>query len=156
MNFEEVIGRFGVYGASFVIGFVSGLVPFVNSEVYLLFVSPFSARPTLVPIAILSASGQLLAKTILYLAGRGVISMKMTKMRDRIDAVHKKFVEWRHKTDALIFVSSALGLPPFYVVSVVAGAAKLNFPKFFVIGLVGRSMRFAVIVLFPQFVMRFI
>ena len=84
MNFEELVGKVGVYAASFVVGFVSGLVPFVNSEVYLVAVSPMVTRPALAPIALLSAAGQMVAKTIIFYAGRGVFKINMGKLEQKI------------------------------------------------------------------------
>jgi membrane protein YqaA with SNARE-associated domain len=135
MNSEELIAKVGIYGASFVVGFVSGLVPFVNSELYLVAVSSMVARPALLPIALLSASGQMVAKTIIFYAGRE---------------------DWENKADFLMLISASVGLPPFYVVSFVAGALKLHYIRFFIAGIIGRSIRFAAIVYFPQLVLKYI
>lgn len=156
MDFEALTGKVGIYLASFVVGFVSGLVPFVNSEIYLVAVSSVAARPALMPIALLVAAGQMVAKTILFYAGQGVFKINMGKYQSKVEAVQDKFVRWKNKTDALIFMSAALGLPPFYVVSFVAGALKLNVIKFVVVGLVGRGIRFAALVYFPQFVLKYV
>ena len=145
-----------MYAASFVVGFVSGLVPFVNSELYLLLVSPMVSRPALVPVALLCALGQMGAKLILFYAGRGVFNIPIGRHQKRIDAVKKKFQEWEGKVDLLILMSAFVGLPPFYAVSVVAGGMKLGAVKFFIAGFIGRAGRFAVIVYFPQLIMRFI
>lgn len=156
MDFENLVAKVGVYAGSFVVGFVSGLVPFINSELYLVAVSPIVARHSLIPIALLTAVGQMVAKTIIFYAGRGVFKINMGKLEGRIEAVQKKFSEWENKVDLLIFGSATIGLPPFYVVSFVAGALDLHFLRFLVAGLLGRSIRFAVIVYFPQVVLRYI
>jgi membrane protein YqaA with SNARE-associated domain len=156
MNFEELIGKVGIYAASFVVGFVSGLVPFVNSELYLVAVSPMVSRPALLPIALLSATGQMAAKTIIFYAGRGVFKINMGKLDRKIEAVQQKFQEWENKADALMLISAAVGLPPFYVVSFVAGALKLHYIRFFAAGIIGRSIRFTAIVYFPQLVLKYI
>lgn len=154
MNFEELIGRVGVYPAGFVVGFVSGLVPFVNTEIFLVVVSPFVLRPALAPIALITALGQMVAKSILFYAGKGVFSIKMGRHEKRIKAVQKKFMEREGRADVLIFVSAVLGFPPFYATSFVAGALKLHFVNFLVAGFVGRSIRFGLIIYFPQLLMR--
>jgi membrane protein YqaA with SNARE-associated domain len=156
MEFQDVIDKVGIYAASFVIGFISGLVPFVNSELYLLVVSPLASKPALAPIAALSALGQMVAKSLLFYAGRGALKIPMGRYEKKIEKVQQKFIEWENKLDLLIFVSAFVGFPPFYAVSVVAGSMKLNFTKFAIVGLVGRTMRFLAIVYFPQLVMRFI
>jgi len=156
MNFEELIGSVGVYAASFVVGFVSGLVPFVNSELYLLLVSPMVSRPALVPIALLSALGQMGAKLVLFYAGRGVFNIPFGRHQKRIDKVKEKFQQWENRLGALILLSAFAGIPPFYAVSVVVGGMKLNVVKFGVLGYIGRAARFTIIVYFPQLVMRFV
>ena len=156
MNFEELIGSSGVYAASLIVGFVSGLVPFVNSEVYLLLVSTTVSKPALAPVAVLSAIGQMGAKTVLFYAGRGMLKVPMGRHQNRIESVQAKFLEWEGRAGLMMFVSAAVGFPPFYAVSVVAGSLKLNVIKFEVAGLIGRTIRFGVIVYFPQLVMRFI
>jgi membrane protein YqaA with SNARE-associated domain len=158
MNFEELVGKVGVYAASFVVGFVSGLVPFVNSELYLIAVSPMVARPALLPIALLSAAGQLTAKTIIFYAGRGVFKINMGRLEQKIEKVQKKFQQWERekKTDLLMLISATTGYPPFYVLSFVAGAVKLHYIRFLTIGIIGRSIRFTAIVYFPQLVLKYI
>ena len=156
MNFEELIGKVGVYAASFLIGFVSGLVPFVNSEGFLVVVSPMVGRHALLPIALLTAAGQMVAKSILFYAGRGVFTINMGRLEKRIEAVQRKFKAWEGKVDLLVLLSASVGIPPFYVLSFVAGAVKLNFFRFVSVGLVGRSIRFAVIIYFPQLILRYI
>ena len=156
MNFEEIISSQGIYLASLVVGFVSGLVPVVNSEVYLLLVSPMATKPQLAPIAFLSAVGQMIAKTLLFYVGRGALKIPIGKHQDKIDKVHEKFAQWENRAGLLMLLSAAVGFPPFYAVSVVAGSMKMHVMKFVIVGLIGRTIRFGAIVYFPQFVMRFI
>ncbi len=156
MNFEEVIASVGVYAGSFVVGFVSGLVPIINAELFLIAVSPIAARHSLLPIALLAALGQMAAKTIIFYAGRGVIRINTAKIEGRIEAVQKKFKEWENKVDVLILLSAIIGLPPLYLVAFVAGALKLHFLRFLAAGITGRSIRFAVIVYSPQLVLKYL
>ncbi len=156
MNFEELIGKVGIYAASFVVGFVSGLVPFINSEVYLVAVSTMVGRQALLPVALLSAAGQMVAKTIIFYAGRGVFKINMGKLEKKIEAVQKKFQDWEKKADVLMLISASVGMPPFYVVSFVAGGLKLHYIRFLIAGITGRSIRFAAIVYFPQLVLKYI
>ena len=152
MSFEELIAKFGLYVGSLVLGLVSGLVPVVNSELYLLAVSTIATRPALFPIAVLTAPGQMLGKTILFYAGRGVIKIPTRKYEAKMEAVKQKFERWQNKTDLLIFISAFAGVPPLYVVSVVGGAINVNFARFFVVGMIGRVVRFAAVVFFPELV----
>jgi membrane protein YqaA with SNARE-associated domain len=48
-----------------------------------------------------------------------------------------------------VFVSAATGVPPFAVVSPLAGGWRLRLSSFLVMGFAGKSARFAGIVLVP-------
>jgi membrane protein YqaA with SNARE-associated domain len=54
----------------------------------------------------------------------------------------------------LVFVSSALGIPPFYVVSILAGALQIQFSRFLGAGLCGRLVRFGLLALIPGLAVR--
>jgi membrane protein YqaA with SNARE-associated domain len=156
MSFEELVSKVGVYAGSFVVGFVSGLIPVFNSEVFLVAVSPIVARHSLVSIALLSTIGQMTAKTIIFYAGRGVVRIDMGKFERKLESVQKKFREWEGKVDALILLSAIVGLPPLYLVSFVAGAAKIHFARFLAAGFTGRFIRFMVVVYSPQLVLKYL
>ena len=128
----------------------SGFIPVMNAEVYLLAVSAASSPATILPLIIASGLGQMTAKSVMYLAGRGVLSLPLGKHQERMDAAGKKLQGSRIGPGGFIFVSAFTGLPPFYVVSILAGTLRIKFPVFFLPGTVGRLARFAVIVLFPQ------
>ena len=49
-----------------------------------------------------------------------------------------------------MFASAAAGFPPFFMVTVAAGAARMNLAAFVVLGFLGRLVRFAVIVALPH------
>ena len=116
VNFEELINSQGIYVASFLVGIVSGFVPFINTEVYLVLVSTMATKPALWPVAILSAMGQMVAKSVIFYTGRGVLHVRMGKYESKVAAVHVKFARWENKADLLILLSATVGLPPFYVV----------------------------------------
>jgi membrane protein YqaA with SNARE-associated domain len=51
----------------------------------------------------------------------------------------------------LLYAASAVvGIPPFYVTTVAAGAVGMNFAFFLVVGFIGRLIRFALVVALPQ------
>jgi len=49
----------------------------------------------------------------------------------------------------VLAISSTVGLPPFYLVALAAGALKIGFRTFCIMGLVGRTLRFGVIAAIP-------
>ena len=50
---------------------------------------------------------------------------------------------------ARTFLSSAVGLPPFFATAILAGTLKFPFPRFLVAGFLGRLLRFGLIVAVP-------
>ncbi len=155
MNFEELIGQHGIYFATFIASFVSGFLPLVSVEAYLAVVSAISPRSVVLPVIILSTVGQMTAKSIMYLSGLGFLKLPIGRYEKRIEEVREKFEKWAGRSEFLIFVSALTGLPPFYVVTIVAGMLKLNFPRFFIVSFTGRLLRFAVVVYFPQVIKAF-
>jgi membrane protein YqaA with SNARE-associated domain len=53
----------------------------------------------------------------------------------------------RLAVDSIVFVSASVGLPPFAVISLLAGQVGMSLPRFLVIGSVGRLIRFSAVAL---------
>ncbi len=155
-EFEEIITKVGLYLATFLVCLVSGFLPLVNAELYLVSISAISSKSVALPVILLSTSGQMTAKSIIYLAGRGFLNLPLGKYEKKIEKVRETFAKWQNKIDLLIFMSAFLGFPPFFIVSILAGMQKLNFRRFFIFGFFGRLLRFAITFLFPQLIKGFI
>ena len=130
----------------------SGFIPVMNAEAYLLVVSATSSPATIVPLILAAGFGQMTAKTAMYFAGRGVISLPLGKYRERLDATSQKLSKSKLGPGGFVLVSASTGLPPFYVVSILAGTVRIPFLVYFVPGTIGRLTRFAVFVLAPQLI----
>ena len=155
-EFEEIITKVGLYLATFIICLVSGILPLVQAEAYLISISAISSKSVALPIILISTFAQMLAKTIMYLAGRGFLNLPIGKYEKKIDKVREKFTKWENKTDLFIFISAFTGFPPFFTVSILSGILKLNLKRFFIFGFFGRFVRFSIVVLFPQLIKEFI
>jgi len=104
-----------------------------------------------VPVVLGMTIGQMIGKVLIYLAGRGAIRMPLRESyKERLAAARERLERSRLGTVPFLFVSASTGWPPFYVVSILAGVLRLGFWGFFVPGLLGRFVRFAVIAAFPQ------
>jgi membrane protein YqaA with SNARE-associated domain len=143
-----VLSTLALYAATFVMGLVSGTIPFViNLEIYLLGVAALSKAPAPAIVG-LAAAGQILAAYLLYLAGRGVLGGKFIRWKRREAAV-KAFEKYRAHSLALVAVSSITGIPPFYGVSLAAGTVKFPLARFLIVGMIGRVVRFTLVYLAP-------
>ena len=148
MDFQELINSQGMYLASLIVGGVGGIIPLVNVELFLLAVIPLVNATSLLPIALLAALGQMIAKYILYHTGIGFVALNKEKHRRRLQAAQEKIKKWQDKALSLVFFSSITGVPPFYAVSIAAGTLKLELLRFLALGMLGRSIRFVAIVYF--------
>jgi membrane protein YqaA with SNARE-associated domain len=135
---------------SFAVCGAGALIPFLNSEVYLIGASALMPRPLWIPLVISGTVGAMAGKVVLYYAGRGVVRLPSGKMRNGLEAMQQR-MEARPGAGKLLYIASATaGLPPFYLTSIAAGAVRMNFAFFLVAGFLGRLLRFAVVVALPQ------
>jgi membrane protein YqaA with SNARE-associated domain len=137
---------------TFLVCFVSGLVPLVHSEAYLVSVSALSPLGVILPLTLSAALGQMTAKVVLYFGGRGVVRLPLGRHRQKVAAAQARFEKRKGSTGVFLFVSAFTGLPPFLAVSVLAGMLRLALRDFVVAGLLGRFLRFGVATLLPQIV----
>ena len=88
-------------------------------------------------IVSLAVAGQMLAKFLLYQAGKGVLRLKFIRW-ERRDAALATFEKYRHHSLALVGFSALTGFPPFYGISLLSGAVRLPLASFLTVGTIGR------------------
>lgn len=146
---EALTGSLGIYVASFAIAVISGVVPIVNAELYLIAACVAVGQvPAAIAIAVLVALGQMVAKAGIYRAARCATELGKRhsgKHAAKLDRARKLVEKHGSKPLSLTFLSASVGLPPFYVVSIVAGMLAVRFQAFFMVGLAGRTLRFGTI-----------
>jgi len=145
---ESIEGAVGIYLASFVIAIVSAVVPLVNAELYLIGVIAATGRgPEALVLAAIVAAGQMVGKSVIYQTARGAthLGQRSPGFAAKLERAKTMVERWRRKPLVLTFVSAWIGLPPFYLVSMVAGVLEIRFRAFVVLGLIGRTLRFATI-----------
>jgi membrane protein YqaA with SNARE-associated domain len=141
----------------FAFSIVSALVPWINGEVLLLSCAALARSPSDLVILVLAASaGQMAGKCGLYWVGRGTVKLQSGRIRVVVNKWRERFQQSPSKLLMLVFVSSAVGIPPFYVITVLAGAFHMKFAPFLGIGACGRLIRFGLLVFIPQFALHMI
>jgi membrane protein YqaA with SNARE-associated domain len=145
---EEIVTRLGIPLATFVWCMTSGVFPIVNAEIFLVGVAAVTPSSRLWVLVVLATAGQMIAKSFMYLVGRGVFRLPLGKGKLNLEAARERVARWRNK-DLLVFVSAASGLPPFYLTSIAAGTLRFPFARFFGFGLAGRVVRFSLLVAVP-------
>ena len=128
----------------------SAVVPAINAELVLLAAS--AALPPRYAIALIAAAtlGQMAGKIAMFFGGRGVKFLQRGRLRDKIDQIGMTMRRRNGATGWFVLTSAATGLPPFYMVSVASGLVGVSFVQFATLGTIGRFVRFATVVMFPQ------
>ena len=121
---------------------ISGVLPLVNAE--LLVAGAAVAAPGIgVPIvAAVSATGQMISKTLLFAVARWAPARLPMRARSMLERASQSVARRGGTAGSLVFISAALGLPPFYGVSLASGALGMSLQRFVVSGGVGRLLRF--------------
>lgn len=145
---DELLAMLGIYGGTFAVSILAGLVPLINAELFLVGLVRFAVeRSSQLPAIVLAAAaGQMVAKIGLYYAGRSMIDLPRGRYKAKVETVRAKIEQWKSKPYIIYGVSSVVGLPPFYLTVLAAGAMRIRFEAFLAIGMVGRVIRFAVLV----------
>lgn len=142
------------------VAFLSALVPVLNLEVYLGGLAVFGDDAGVWDVVVLSgvaAVGQMAGKMLFFLAGRGVLVLPKRLRHDaakppspRRARAAARLARWQERVEArpwlatgFVAVSASVGIPPFAVVSVLAGTMRVPLVVFAVAGLLGRWARFA-------------
>jgi membrane protein YqaA with SNARE-associated domain len=140
----------GIYIAMLVIAVISGVFPLVNSELALGTLAVRGASTgQLVVLAVIVAIGQTITHTTLYVSAKQLATIgekRRQKLHERIERARAVVARWGDRSLLALFSSATLGLPPMMLVAVVAGALGIRLRTFIVIGLAGRVLRFAAIV----------
>jgi membrane protein YqaA with SNARE-associated domain len=152
---DELVLRLGLPLATFLYCVASGFIPVVNAEIFLVGAAALAPRESLPLLALIGAAGQMVAKSGMYLGGRGVLRLPSEKRKADLEAVRARLEKWKSR-DLLVFVSAALGLPPFFAISILAGTLKFPFARFLTAGLLGRLLRFALVMAIPAIGRRFV
>jgi membrane protein YqaA with SNARE-associated domain len=141
-------------GLALAYGIVSALVPVVNAEAYALVLAGRTHPALAVAVVLSLAVGQTIGKLVLFEAARrgsGALAHRFGKRSegraarwgDRI----RDCLGSRRTGLPMVFASATLGLPPLAAVSLAAGASAQRRWEFGALCLVGRTARFAVLVL---------
>ncbi|RPJ81661.1 MAG: hypothetical protein EHM13_10080 [Acidobacteria bacterium] len=153
-NWSHATGGW-TYLSCYLLSIVSALVPWFNAEVLLLAFSTAVPFPFgLAGLVLAGSAGQMTGKIGLYWAGRGTNRLQSERVARALDRWRDRLEHHPSGPLALIFTSAILGFPPFYAVTLFAGAIKFRLDIFLVIGTIGRVARFAILLFGPHIAYR--
>lgn len=137
---------------TFGVSIVSALIPLVNAEAYLLAVGVATDPASLWLLAFVAALGQTVGKIIWYEVGRRALEWSVVQRKLSTPRSQRLRTLWRDRLEskpwasaAVLFAAATVGLPPLFVMAVVAGQLEVNRVQFVVIVLLGRTLRFAAV-----------
>ncbi len=124
---------------------VSGVVPVINAELLVAGAVVGAPHLSIPVVAFVSATGQMITKTTLFLLARWAPHRLTGKARAALDRASQAVAARGGAAGSLVFASALTGLPPFFGVSLAAGAVGMRLRSFLATGGVGRVVRFAII-----------
>jgi len=144
----SLLAACGLYLGTYLVCVLTGLLPALNGEVFLVGLTRLAIdSPTQLPaIVVLAALGQMTAKIILYYVAAGALTLPGGRLQARIASMRDRVERWKDKPLWVLAASATIGLPPFYLVTLAAGAMRIRLPVFLAIGVIGRIVHFAAVV----------
>ena len=155
MTGPELPNLWWIAAACFTLAVVSAVVPWVNAEVVMFSAVPLAGSPIRLAVLVaLVTIGQMTGKSIMYWISRNATRPRSPRLQNAIDRWQERLQ--RHPGSALgvMLISATIGLPPFYIVAIAAGALHVAFGRFLAVGTVGRLVHFALLAFVPQLVWR--
>lgn len=147
-------------GLAFLVALAGALLPVLSIEVYLVGAAALHPDGQLVAMVVAAATAQTLGKLAYYYLGSGVLNLPwLRRQADRAAAPGRWarwLVQWQEQAHrrpwwaaAIVFLSSFASVPPYMVMCVLAGTARMRVLSFVAASLLGRLGRFALVVFVP-------
>ena len=109
---------------------VSGIVPIVNAELLVLTAAATLPLAVLPGVVVVSTVGQMLTKTWLFALARWAPGRLPTRSRAKLEAAGSAMARREGAAGSVVFTSAAVGLPPFYGVSLACGVLGMRLRAF--------------------------
>ncbi|MEO5653114.1 MAG: hypothetical protein ABIN79_00015 [Marmoricola sp.] len=134
---------------TFGFGILSAVIPVFNMEAYITVVYAQTAGESALLTAFVGSLGQNIGKLAWYYASLGALDLPWLQRRLSTPKRMQSFERWRNVVQGrpvvaggLVFVSAAVGFPPFFAMAMVAGTLRMNVVVFSLAGLAGRTLFF--------------
>lgn len=131
---------------------LSAIVPVVNAEVYLVGLRSVLTPESLWFTALAAGAGQTVGKLVWYVAGWRSMDSAWVQRKLSVGSRRRSYERWKRAFEArplisrvTFFASASLGLPPLLVVALLAGHLRLPLRWVAPMVLVGRTLRFALV-----------
>ena len=153
MNAQLATTTAWILSSGFGLSIVSAILPWFNAEVILLSLAALLRSPfDLVVLALVVSAGQMVGKCVVYWAGFQAGKLKVAQS-GRVERWRARLGGRQLRAVGLVFLSSAVGIPPLYLTTLAAGTVGMAFPRFLGAAAGGRVIRFGALVFCPRLVM---
>jgi membrane protein YqaA with SNARE-associated domain len=125
------------------------VLPLSPIEPYLVALPMVAPPRWLVPLAALAAVSHMAGKSVIFFAGGQATRAIPPRHRDYVERTRARLAGARWPRVATVLVSAIVGLPPLYLVTILAGALRVPALEFFLVATLGRAVRFGALVTVP-------
>lgn len=132
---------------TFLFSVASALVPVLNVEIYLAALPNVEERAF--EFAVVAGTGQTIGKILWFYAGIHSMKVSWLKRKMETEKWQASYQKWHQRivgrpvlAGTITFVSAFSGFPPLAIIAVLAGSLRMNLPVFIGTTLVGRILRF--------------
>lgn len=139
----------GIHASCFVLSLLSAILPWMNGEVMVISLAALLRSRVDLTMAVVATAGQMTGKALTYWAVREGLALKPDEQSERIARWRRRFVQSPRHSLALMLVSAVAGVPPFYSTTILAGALRVPFGRFLIVGSCGRLLHFGAVVFTP-------
>lgn len=134
---------------TFLFSVASALVPILNVEAYLAAVALKAHHLSDWELALVGGVGQGAGKVLWYIAGMESLRIRRIRQKMETEKWQLSYERWHERivgrpvwAGTISFTSAVTGFPPLAVIAVLAGTLRMNFLIFITTVVVGRTIRF--------------
>lgn len=135
---------------------MTGYIPSVSTEVILASLGLYISPEHVIPLAMLGAFAQTIAKLNLYYFASKVVVLLKFKSKRKLVKLKKKYKTKERLSTKVIFVSALTGLPPYYFINLLCGLLDTGWRSFALLGFTGMFIRFSVCLAFPGYILHWL
>jgi membrane protein YqaA with SNARE-associated domain len=128
----------------------SSLFPVSPAEPWLVGVATVAPAWLIAPLIVLATVSSMSTKTLVFLGGSRIEASFKGRTRERFERLRARVAERPRLQRGTLFLSSVVGVPPFYLITALCGTLKMPLRDFVLLATAGRGIRFAVLMLSPQ------
>jgi len=129
-------------------GVISAIFPWVNAELLVASIPAVATgRTAATGLMLMATAGHMTGKAFIYWTSRGGSRALQPRIERAVARWSEKLRTHPRQVVLLLLVASTVGVPPFYVMTLVAGALRVNFLIFLVTGTIGQLIRFSVVLM---------